>query len=100
MGMTQEQVAGHGISYRYYQELERGERNPTLRTLHLLARILHPSLEALVDPRSGAGAGAYLRLADVTARPPKRGRKPKALPGLPGKARSRRTHGKSGKSPG
>lgn len=39
-GMTQEEVAAKGISYRYYQELERGQRNPTLRMLADLAGIL------------------------------------------------------------
>lgn len=74
--MTQEEVAAQGISYRYYQEIERGQRNPTLRTLFTLARILNTTVAALVDVE-GFGKKRRRTLSGVKATPPKLGRKPK-----------------------
>jgi transcriptional regulator with XRE-family HTH domain len=48
-GLTQEQVAARGFTYRFFQELERGVRNPSLRTLHDLASALGVTVEDLVD---------------------------------------------------
>lgn len=77
-GLTQEQVAAQGINYRYYQEVERGARNPSLRTLFLLGRILDvpPSLFLEVEP---ARQVAETREHFEKARPegPRAGRKPK-----------------------
>ncbi len=75
-GLTQEGVAAHGISYRYYQELERGARNPTLRTLHHLARVLGTTVAALCNVDAAATARAAERMADYKLTAPKRGRKP------------------------
>ena len=77
-GMTQEQVAAKGISYRYYQELERGQRNPTLRTLNEIAEILNTSVVALVEMESCDQIRQRVPLADLDLQPPKRGRKRKA----------------------
>jgi transcriptional regulator with XRE-family HTH domain len=74
-GMTQQDVAARGMTYRWYQELERGERNASLRTMFSLARILKVPVSALVDTGE-----AYERLAEREAKPPKRGRKPSAKP--------------------
>ena len=76
-GLTQEDVAALGITYRYYQELERGQRNPTLRILHHLADTLGTTVGALcgTDP---AASRAAERNAGVRLGPPRRGRKPSA----------------------
>lgn len=77
-GLTQEQVAAQGINYRYYQELERGTRNPSLRTLFLLGRILDvpPSLFLEVEPpRELADRRERFEKARPTGPAP--GRKPK-----------------------
>jgi transcriptional regulator with XRE-family HTH domain len=73
-GMTQQQVAAHGITYRYYQELERGERNPTLRTVHELCEILGVRM---VDLLEVGDRRARVDLGKVQASPPPRGRKPR-----------------------
>jgi transcriptional regulator with XRE-family HTH domain len=75
-GWTQEEVAAQGISYRYYQELERGQRNPTLRTLHDLAAILGVTVAALVNVEGARPQEPPL--SSVKAKAPRRGRKPKA----------------------
>lgn len=73
-GLTQEQVASKGISYKHYQEIEAGRREPTLRTLRLLAEVLGVSVSALVaetgpgEPQHGSGEVSNVR-------PPRRGRK-------------------------
>jgi len=73
-GMTQQQVAAKGVSYRWYVELERGLRNPTLQMVFDLAQILGVAPADLVDV-AGARPGKK-RLSDTKATPPKRGRKP------------------------
>ncbi len=76
-GLTQEQVAALGLTYRYYQELERGTRNPTLRTLHLLAETLDTTIAALCDVEPAQTIRAAERLAGYGLGPPPRGRKPR-----------------------
>lgn len=75
-GLTQEEVAALGITYRYYQELERGQRNPTLRTLHMLAEQLHTTVAALCDVEPVATSRAAERMSNYQLKPPPRGRKP------------------------
>jgi DNA-binding XRE family transcriptional regulator len=79
-GLTQEQVAARGFTYRFFQELERGVRNPSLRMLYDLATALDVTVADLVDVGE-AKLDPPLRLADPPRIPP--GRKSKA-------ARSRR----------
>jgi len=76
-GLTQEQVAAQGITYRHYQELERGQGNPTLQTLHLLAEILDVPVAYMVDTDPKATTSTRERLATMNLTPPKRGRKRK-----------------------
>ncbi len=73
-GLTQEQVAAKGFNYRFYQEIERGTRNPSLRTLHDLARALDVSVLDLLDigqPRMNPP------LRRLRPEAPRRGRKPR-----------------------
>ena len=44
-GLTQEDMNRFGFEYRYYQRIEYGERNISLKTLNKLARAfrVHPS---------------------------------------------------------
>ena len=37
-GWTQEEMRDHGFNYRHYQRIESGSTNPTLNTLHRLAK--------------------------------------------------------------
>ena len=76
-GMTQEEVAAKGISYRYYQELERGQRNPTLRMLADLAGIFRVNVAQLVETDPTAVIRDRIPLADLDVSAPRRGRKPK-----------------------
>lgn len=75
-GLTQEQVAAGGINYRYYQEIERGVRNPTLKTLCLLGRILDvpPAVFLEVEPTDEARD----RFSRARPSAPKPGRKRKS----------------------
>lgn len=75
-GLTQEQVAAEGINYRYYQEIERGVRNPTLKTLCLLGQILDvpPAVFLEVEPTDEARD----RFSRARPSAPKPGRKPKS----------------------
>ena len=75
-GLTQEELASHGLSYRYLAEIERGERNATLRTLFDLARILDVSVTDLVAVPGEARRAVPLHRAKAVA--PPRGRKPRA----------------------
>jgi transcriptional regulator with XRE-family HTH domain len=73
-GMRQEDVAGKGFTYRYLQEIERGERNPSLKMLFELAQVLEVRVADLVEVGERR---APVRLADVPeSLAPKRGRKP------------------------
>ncbi len=46
-GLTQWALAERGVSYKYYQRLEAGHINPTVRTLARVARALGVPLQAL-----------------------------------------------------
>ncbi len=73
-GMRQEDVAAAGITYRYLQEMERGERNPSLRMLYELAQVLDVRVADLIEVGERR---APVKLADVPeSLAPKRGRKP------------------------
>ncbi len=76
-GLTQEEVAARGITYRYFQELERGRRNPTMRTLFTLARILETPISLLTQTDQEAKSRGKEALGGAQAKPPKRGRKPR-----------------------
>ncbi len=55
-GLTQEQVEERsGFSQQYISDLERGRRNPTIITLHELARALGVSHMDLVAPTESGG---------------------------------------------
>lgn len=73
-GRTQEQV--EGITLRYYREIERGERNPSLEVLFALAQQFGVSVADLVDV-----PGARLSTPRLEKRkpvsPPRPGRKAK-----------------------
>ena len=75
--LTQEEVSALGVSYRYYQELERGRRNPTLSMLLLLANLLETTVAALCDVDRMATSRAAERMNDYRLTPPPRGRRPK-----------------------
>jgi transcriptional regulator with XRE-family HTH domain len=72
-GLTQEQV--EGITLRYYQDLERGKRNPTLELLFMLAKQFRVTVADLVDVAGERPSPR--RLADAQAEPPRTGRKPR-----------------------
>ena len=75
-GLTQQDVAAEGFTYRYLQEIERGERNPSLKMLFELAQVLDLRLADLVDVGERRQP---VKLADVPeSMAPKRGRKPAA----------------------
>ncbi len=72
--LTQQDAASSvGLNFRYYQEIERGLRNPTLDVLFAIANVLKVSAADLVDvdgqPR------LQKPLMDTTTEAPKRGRK-------------------------
>ncbi len=75
-GLTQQDVAAKGVTLRYLAEMERGERNPTLRTLHDLADILEVRLVDLLEVGERRAAVDLSKVPDSMA--PKRGRKPRA----------------------
>lgn len=77
-GLTQEEAAAGRISYRYYQEVERGERNPTLETLRTLSTILKVPVAVLVDVEPAKTDN--VRAGFLAARPkaPKLGRRPRS----------------------
>ena len=76
-GMTQEEVAAANLSYRYFQEVERGERNPSLATLHTIAGVLDVPVAVLVETDPTATATARAKLSQAPLKPPRRGRRPK-----------------------
>ena len=76
-GMTQEQVAEHGFGWRHYQEIEAGQRQVTLRTLHRLANIFGTTVADLVETQSSEEIRLRIPLLEIDADPPKRGRKSK-----------------------
>jgi ribosome-binding protein aMBF1 (putative translation factor) len=72
-GLTQEELASKGLSYRYLAEIERGERNVTLRTLADLAKILGVTVGDLVEIPGVRRRAVPLHRAKASA--PPRGRK-------------------------
>jgi transcriptional regulator with XRE-family HTH domain len=75
-GLTQEQVGG--LSLRYYQDLERGLRNPTLEMLLLLAQQFAVTVADLVNVPGARPAEVRLEDREAAAPPP--GRKPRTHP--------------------
>lgn len=72
--LDQEQAAAKiGLSYRYFAEIERGVRNPTLDVLAAIAKALDVSVADLVDVESRK----RIDLGKLDLEPPRRGRKPK-----------------------
>ena len=72
-GLTQQDVASEGFTYRYLQEIERGVRNPSLKMLFDLAQVLDVRVGDLVEVGERRQA---VKLADVPeSAAPKRGRK-------------------------
>ena len=76
-GLTQEQVAEKGLSYKHYQEIESGKRLPTIKTLLQLAGIFKTTVSELttVPPYKREPNKPFLGELDVI--PPKPGRKAK-----------------------
>lgn len=73
-GLTQQEVASEGFTYRYLQEIERGVRNPSLKMLFDLAGVLDVRVGDLVEVGERR---APVKLAEVSeTMAPKRGRKP------------------------
>ena len=73
-GLTQQDVAAEGFTYRYVQELERGVRNPSAKMLFDLAQVLDVRV---VDLLEVGERRAPVKLADVPeTMAPRRGRKP------------------------
>lgn len=73
-GLTQQEVAAEGITYRYLQELEQGRRNPSLKMIVDLADILDVRIIDLLDIGERK---TPVKLAELDLKPPPRGRKPK-----------------------
>lgn len=72
--LDQEQAAAKiGLSYRYFAEVERGVRNPTIDVLAAIAKALDVSVADLVDVESRK----RIDLGKLDLVPPRRGRKPK-----------------------
>ena len=71
--MTQEELAAKTMTYRLLGELERGRANPTLITLHALARALKVRISDLVDVEPTDAA--YVPIGEREAVEPKRGRR-------------------------
>ncbi|WP_170228851.1 helix-turn-helix domain-containing protein [Polyangium fumosum] len=76
--LTQEEASADVLTFRLLGELERGDGNPSLRTLFLLAERLGVSVRDLVEV--GDEPPLEVQLRDLQVDPPKRGRKPKRRP--------------------
>lgn len=73
LGWTQADAAFKvGLTFRYFAEVERGRRNPTLDTLLSIARALKVKVVDLVDVEPGP----RVDLDSLELQPPKTGRKP------------------------
>jgi transcriptional regulator with XRE-family HTH domain len=73
LGWTQADAAFKtGLTFRYFAEVERARRNPTLDTLFAIARALRVKVADLVDVEPGA----RVDLDGLKLLPPKTGRKP------------------------
>lgn len=65
-GLSQKQLATKGLSYAYVSRIESGERNPSVKTMRILARQLGVSLEHLeTGALVPAIAERELRLSDA-----------------------------------
>jgi transcriptional regulator with XRE-family HTH domain len=72
LGWTQADAAFRvGLTFRYFAEVERGRRNPSLDTLLAIARALKVKVADLVDVEPGS----RVDLDSLKANPPKTGRK-------------------------
>jgi transcriptional regulator with XRE-family HTH domain len=72
LGLTQADAAHRvGLTFRYFAEVERARRNPTLDTLLAIAHALKVKVVDLVDVEPGA----RLDLDALKLEPPKTGRK-------------------------
>jgi transcriptional regulator with XRE-family HTH domain len=72
--MDQEEAAVRiGLSYRYFAEIERGIRNPTLDVLGAIATALDVSVRDLVDVQDRP----RVKLTQLDLSPPPKGRKPR-----------------------
>ena len=47
-GFTQEQMTRFGMDYKYYQRIEYGEKNLSLRTLYKIAKAFDMTISELV----------------------------------------------------
>ena len=47
-GLTQEQMTRFGLDYKYYQRIEYGEKNLSLRTLYKIAKAFDISISELL----------------------------------------------------
>ena len=73
LGWTQADAAFKtGLTFRYFSEVERAKRNPTLDTLFAIARALRVKVADLVDVEPGV----RVDLDGLELEPPKTGRKP------------------------
>jgi transcriptional regulator with XRE-family HTH domain len=73
LGMTQADAAFRvGLTFRYFAEVERARRNPTLDTLLAIATALKVRVADLVDVEAGEG----IDLDALELAPPPTGRKP------------------------
>ena len=73
LGLTQADAAHKvGLTFRYFAEVERGKRNPTLDVLFAIATALKVKVTDLVDVQPGP----RLDLDSLKLVPPKTGRKP------------------------
>ncbi len=73
LGWTQADAAFKvGLTFRYFAEVERGGRNPSLDTLLAIAKALKVKVADLVDVEPGP----RLDLDSLDVQPPKTGRKP------------------------
>lgn len=78
-GLTQQGAAEAAqLNLRYYQEIERGTRNPTVEVMFVIATALRIAVADLMDV--GDRPRLQERLLDVDAGAPKRGRKAKPTP--------------------
>jgi XRE family transcriptional regulator, aerobic/anaerobic benzoate catabolism transcriptional regulator len=75
-GMTQQDLAARGITYRYLAELERGVRNPSAQVLFELAGMLGVRVADLVEVGERGAPVDLSKVPDSLA--PKPGRKPSA----------------------
>ena len=48
-GFTQEQMTRFGLDYKYYQRIEYGEKNLSLRTLYKIARAFDMTISELLN---------------------------------------------------